>query len=167
MPSDGSPGVRRRDFPAAASTKALAALADFDRAAAAYAAVVDSARVLMSDGDIDTAAQILERSATIAVAALTAERRLAPVVEAIGGGSFAGPRTLEISRRITAARERSRECAAAADGVAIMCVTYRDDAERALRAVQPIAADGAAGNHRAHTAYTGGGTQVRLIDRTR
>lgn len=149
------------DVPTAAYAKAVDAFGAFDRAAAAYASALETARALVADGRLDAAVSALGRGTTAMRAAVTAGRRIAPVRATLQAGAFAGSRADDLVRRITQGERRAAALAAAGETLAAECAGRRDDAARALQDTQPVPVRGGRAA-RASAAYGATGARPPL-----
>lgn len=140
----GAP-VRQSDVPPAAHAKAAAALDEFDTLTAQYVALLDTQRALMELGNSAGVAESAVRGDMLAARAAECGRRLAPMREALAGGSMRGPRADALRTRLERMSHRVALLVAGAGEVARHCQAARDASSAALAAMQRSAGSGVSG----------------------
>ena len=140
----GAP-ARQGDVPLAAHAKAVAALDEFDTLTAQYVALLDTQRALMQSGNPAGVAESASRGDMLAARAAECGRRLAPMREALAGGSMRGPRADALRKRLERMAHRVALLVAGASEVARHCQTARDASSAALAAMQRNAGSGVSG----------------------
>lgn len=129
---------RVTDLPAAAYTKAVAVLDEFDATAAEYVALLDTQRALLAQGNTTAVAECGVRGDALALRAAACGRRLTPFGEVLADGSMRGTRADAVRRRLVRMTHRATLIGAAAAEVAGRCERQRAEAGSALAAAQKV-----------------------------
>lgn len=116
------------DIPAAAHSKAVAALEEFEALTIEYSMLLDTQRALLAAGNTEGVVETVAHGDAVARQAAACGLRLAPWRETIDSRQYHGPRATDLVRRLKAATARAATIAAGAASIEAMCVQRRDEA---------------------------------------
>ncbi len=130
-----------KDVPASAHAKAVAALDDFDRLVSQYELLLDTQQVLVRTANFAGLFEMASQGDRLARDAVNCGKRFAPLVAAVAGGQFSGPRAVELRRRSLASRSLAETLGGWSTRLAADCGAARDLMAHQMKLLPPSGSD--------------------------